>query len=187
MAFLDFCLHQSAYPGWFAAFQRPMSLDWVKTNNIIAFYDTRDINGLSWRQTYANKTISISTSTGIKFNATIVDTCGNHDCNNCCYNGAINYGGYLVDLEYYTALNNFGSTSKMPMSVSFEIMDAPSNNNNNNNNNNNGNTGCNWQGHCLNDPCTTYNDWYLKFYDFSLIIDGLFLIFIYFKLWRLGL
>jgi hypothetical protein len=88
----------------FAGVSGKKSYDWVKSNNIVAFYDSNDRNGANWKKNYANQKIVLTTSKGKKFEATILDTCGNTDCNGCCYRNA--NGGYLVDLEYYTLMRN---------------------------------------------------------------------------------
>jgi hypothetical protein len=87
----------SKYPGWFAAFSTQKSLSWVQSNNIVALFDSSDPNGKMWKSKYANKKIRL-TKNGKSFVATIVDTCGNADCNGCCTRNAKN--GILVDMEY---------------------------------------------------------------------------------------
>ena len=89
--------YYSDYPGYFAGLSGQKSLSWVQSNNIIAFYDSKDKNGVNWKKNYANKKIRL-TKGGKTFVATIFDTCGNQDCNGCCYRNA--KGGYLVDIEY---------------------------------------------------------------------------------------
>jgi hypothetical protein len=81
----------------FAAFSTKKSLSWVQSNNIVAFFDSSDPNGKMWKLKYANKKIRL-TKNGKSFVATIVDTCGNGDCNGCCTRNAKN--GFLVDMEY---------------------------------------------------------------------------------------
>ncbi len=61
------------------------------------FFDNADPNGEMWETKYANKKIRL-TKNGKSFEATIVDTCGNPDCNGCCSENA--QGGFLVDIEY---------------------------------------------------------------------------------------
>eukprot|EP01034_Spumella_vulgaris_P024794 gene24794-31173_t len=61
-----------------------------------------------------------------KFNATIADTCGNGDCNNCCAKNS-KPSGYLVDMEYYTLLNNYGTVDAASGSLSFVVYDATGN------------------------------------------------------------
>jgi len=99
------------------------SIDFVKSNNMVAFYDDSDRSGIRWFSKYALRTIGLKKEYNGKvyeFNATIADTCGNRDCNNCC---AINSkpSGYLVDMEYYTVMNNFGTTNAVEGELSFVI------------------------------------------------------------------
>jgi hypothetical protein len=95
----------------------------VRHNNMIAFYDNNDPTGKNFTRKYALRTIvltKIFNGVTYKFNATITDTCGNADCNNCC---AINAGinGYLVDMEYFTVVRNFGTTSAADGTILFEV------------------------------------------------------------------
>ncbi len=99
------------------------SFDFVKSNNLIAFYDDSDRTGSHWLDKYALRTINLKKTYNGKvyqFNATIADTCGNRDCNNCCSRNA-RPSGFLVDMEYYTVLNNFGTTDAVSGSITFEI------------------------------------------------------------------
>jgi hypothetical protein len=95
------------YPGEFA-FIDHKSFDWVKKNNIVAFYDDSDPNGKQVASRYGKKFI-ILRKNGKEFRAQIADTCGNKDCGNCCHKNS--KGGFLIDLEYWTAKNNLGGTS----------------------------------------------------------------------------
>ncbi len=91
----------------------------MKSHNIVAFYDDKNKTKAYWNEKYAGKWMRL-TKNGIKFDALIADTCGNADCNNCC---SINSKkGYLVDLEYYTALKNFGSVEAIRGTIQFEIL-----------------------------------------------------------------
>lgn len=82
----------------FAAYPDKKSFEWVKNNSIVAFFDAKDPNGVNWSKNYALKKIRL-TKNGVTFDATIVDTCGDNDCNGCCSKNAKN--GYLVDIEYW--------------------------------------------------------------------------------------
>jgi hypothetical protein len=53
------------------------------------------------------------------FTAIIADVCLDSECNGCCSAKAVN--GFLVDIEYYTALFNFGSVDRVDSDISFKI------------------------------------------------------------------
>ena len=117
------------YIGDLAAFVTPtnpeghVSLEFVQTNNLVAFYDNSDPSGKHFKQNYANKIIQITKDYNGKtyvFNATIADTCGNGDCANCCSRNS-KPSGFLVDMEYYTVMNNFGTTDAVSGSLSFIV------------------------------------------------------------------
>ena len=110
------------YIGDFAALGH-RSLDFVETHNLIAFFDASDPSGEYFFENYANKTIEITkyfNGTLYIFNCTIVDTCSDLDCGGCCSQNA-QPSGYLVDMEYYTVMNNFGTTKAVGGTVNFTI------------------------------------------------------------------
>jgi hypothetical protein len=89
---------------------------------LVAFYDNSDPSGKNWSKNWANKTITVSKTCNGKsftFNCLIADTCGNGDCDNCCAKNSDKKTGYLIDMEYYTVLNNFGTTDCADGSISF--------------------------------------------------------------------
>ena len=129
------------YAGDFAAIGHK-SFDYVKSNNLVAFYDNSDPSGKKFMTNYGGKKIKL-TKGSKTFEATIADTCGNSDCNNCCAKNS-KPSGYLLDMEYYTVIRNFGSTSAADGQISFVIEGSES--------------PCSWSGHCKGDPCKTYND-----------------------------
>jgi hypothetical protein len=137
------------YSGDFAAIGHK-SFDWVKKNNIVAFYDDSDPEGKNFKKKYGGKTIKLIKN-GKTFNAIIADTCGNKDCNDCCRKNS-KPSGYLVDIEYHTAIRNLGNINSASGQISFVIVDTP------------GQTtttpesSCRWRGHCLGDPCKNNND-----------------------------
>ena len=88
---------KSKYSGLFAGLSGKKSFEWVKSNNLVAFFDSKDPNGVNWKSKYAGKKIKLSKD-GKTFIATIVDTCSDKDCGGCCSRNA--KGGFLVDLEY---------------------------------------------------------------------------------------
>lgn len=81
---------------------------------MVAFYDNNDPNGTNFYKKYGNKYITITgTCNNITttFQAIIADTCGNSDCNNCCAKNSDPTTGFLIDMEYYTVMRNFGTTA----------------------------------------------------------------------------
>ena len=102
-----------------------VSFQYVTTHNMVAFYDNSDPSGKYWRHDYANKTIEVSKNyngQSYVFNCTITDTCGNQDCDNCCARNS-QPSGYLIDMEYYTVINNFGTTDAVGGQIEFYIYD----------------------------------------------------------------
>lgn len=98
-------------------------INFIKENNIVAFYDSSDPDGLYWREVYANKTIELSkTYNGRKFifNATILDNCINADCDDCCIKDSTSTG-YLLVMEHYTVMRNFGSVGAVDGLISFRL------------------------------------------------------------------
>ena len=133
------------YSGDFAAIGHK-SFDYVKSNDLIAFYDNSNASGSQFMSKYGGKQIKL-TKGSVSFTALIADTCGNSDCKNCCAKNS-QPSGFLVDMEYYTLMRHFGSKSAADGSISFVISDAPAPTP----------TPCSWPGHCKGDPCKTYND-----------------------------
>jgi hypothetical protein len=102
----------AAWPDW------QCSYDWVQQNKLVAFYDDDGQSGKTpeekqkrmefWEEKYKLKqikiTLSSDTLSSTSFVATIVDTCDNGDCNNCCHNNSNMHGsnGKLIDLESQT-------------------------------------------------------------------------------------
>jgi hypothetical protein len=60
-----------------------MSFDYVKSNNLVAFYDDSDPSGRNCKKNYGGKTIKL-TKGSVSFTAKIADTCRNADCDYCC-------------------------------------------------------------------------------------------------------
>lgn len=87
----------SKYSGLFAGLVGKQSFSFVKSNNLVAFFDSSDRTNSNWKTKYSGKSIRL-TKDGKTFTAKIVDMCGDTDCNGCCTRNA--KGGYLVDLEY---------------------------------------------------------------------------------------
>lgn len=102
------------YMGKFAGYKGTMPHSEVKKRNIVAFYDDAHQSGKGamswWRKNAKGKKIEIRhPSSGKTMVADVLDTCGNHDCNNCCSRNSKKGGGYLLDLEGYTAKRFWGS------------------------------------------------------------------------------
>ena len=107
------------YQGEFASIGHK-SFDWVKTHDIVAFYDDNDKSGKHFNKTYGGRKIKLRKN-GKEFTAVIADTCGNKDCNNCCTKNS--KGGYLVDMEYWTAKRHLGGADKADGTIEFKILD----------------------------------------------------------------
>ncbi len=107
------------YEGEFAAIGKK-SFEWVKDNAIIAFYDNADKAGKEFNKKYGGKKIRLRKN-GKEFTAVIADTCGNSDCNDCCIKNS--KGGFLVDMEYWTAERNIGVANKAEGTIEFQILD----------------------------------------------------------------
>jgi len=102
-----------------------VELSYIQSHNLVSFYDDSDPHGLLWRSRYANKAIQITKAyNGMTriFNATIVDTCSNLDCNNCCSKNARASGGFLLNMEYYTVVRHFGTTDAASGTAAFVIV-----------------------------------------------------------------
>jgi hypothetical protein len=105
------------YMGEFAAIGK-QSFDYVKSHNLIAFYDDSDPNGKDFNNRYGGKTIHLKKD-GNTFDAIVADTCGNNDCNGCCARNSKH--GFLVDMEFWTAKNQLGSPDKASGTIQFSI------------------------------------------------------------------
>jgi hypothetical protein len=125
--FANGCAHQGNLPGYYTDdnVRGHVSLEFLQTHNTIAFFDKSDPNGQFWRQRYAAKTIHLIKQykgQTYEFDAVIANTCADSDCGGCCSRNAGNLG-YLVDMEYYTVMNNFGTLDAANGEISFYIVD----------------------------------------------------------------
>jgi hypothetical protein len=123
--FANGCAHTGNLPAYYTDDNTAghVSLGFVQTNNLIAFFDKNDPNGVFWRERYAGKTIHLIKQYNgrtYEFNAVIANTCADSDCGGCCSRNAGDLG-YLVDMEYYTVLNNFGTLDAANGAISFYI------------------------------------------------------------------
>lgn len=110
------------YMGMFAGLQGQQSFDWVQNNNIAAVF-TVGQSVESWRRQWANKRLRVrDPSTGRSLVVTVVDTCGDGDCDGCCTQNANKGGGMLIDLESHTARRLFGSLKNAV--VEWECLDC---------------------------------------------------------------
>jgi hypothetical protein len=92
---------------------------------MVAFYDNSDPHGQHFDQYWGTKMIQVTKSCNDKtyvFQALIADTCANSDCAGCCADNASPSTGYLIDMEYYTVINNFGTTDCVEGEISFTVM-----------------------------------------------------------------
>src|SRR4051812_15503516 len=105
------------YMGDFAAIDHK-SFSWVKSHDIIAFYDDADRSGKHFNKNYGGKTIQLKKGSKT-FNALIADTCGNNDCDGCCTQNSKH--GFLVDMEYWTAERRLGSADNAEGTIQFKI------------------------------------------------------------------
>jgi hypothetical protein len=99
------------------------SLNYVKTNNLVSFYDASDPKGKYFDSRWAKKNIQITKDYNgktYKFNATIADTCLDDNCSDCCTKNS-KATGILIDMEYFTVLNNFGSFNAADGKVSYKV------------------------------------------------------------------
>jgi hypothetical protein len=105
------------YMGDFAAIGH-QSFDYVKSHDLVAFYDDADPNGTDFYRKYGGKTIQLRKG-GNTFSALIADTCGNGDCNGCCSRNSRH--GFLVDMEYWTTLRQIGGPDNADGTIEFQI------------------------------------------------------------------
>jgi hypothetical protein len=80
------------------------SLAYVQSHRLVAFFDKRDRKGRWWRRNYSGRTIELRKEyrgAVHGFNATIVDTCADTDCDGCCSQTSRPWG-FLVDMEFFT-------------------------------------------------------------------------------------
>jgi hypothetical protein len=116
----DECVKYSGckYQGDFAVIGH-QSLAYVQSHDLVAFYDDSDPDGNHFETNYGGKTIQLSKN-GMIFEALIADTCGNADCNGCCAQNS--KGGFLVDMEYWTALRRLGAPVDGVDTIQFNIL-----------------------------------------------------------------
>ena len=118
----DECDH---YDGcvWYA----PGQVSWddinrIKYSNNVAFYDDSDPDGNNFQRNWSGKQIRVRAN-GVEFIVNIDDTCGNGDGdvgdNVCSQNSR---GGYLIDMEYFTVMNNFGNTDIVSGTIEWQLI-----------------------------------------------------------------
>jgi hypothetical protein len=106
------------YMGDFAAIDHK-SFSWVKSHDLIAFYDDSDRSGKNFNKKYGGKTIQLKKG-NTTFNALIADTCGNNDCDGCCTQNSKH--GFLVDMEYWTTVRRIGGPDNADGTIQFKIL-----------------------------------------------------------------
>jgi hypothetical protein len=102
------------WAGLFSYINGRQSLDWVKSNNIVAVFNSRNgRNDSEMMKNYANRTLWVrNKKNGTCMKVKVVDTCGDSDCKGCCTRNANAGGGMLIDFEKFTAQRFFGSGYK---------------------------------------------------------------------------
>jgi len=106
------------YLGQFAYSSGTRDYDYVSKNNIIAFFSTHGDN-----KSYGNKQIKIKAGSKT-ITASVLDTCGDSDCDGCCSKNAAP-SGYLVDMESHTVERYFGSLDEAYGEVCWKLVDKP--------------------------------------------------------------
>lgn len=109
-----------------------LTFEQVKSRPLVAFFARPqsgrnvDTSTTFWERNYENRWITVTATViglpnPVVFDAQIVDTCGDWDCDDCCTKN-INYSGvdYLVDVEEQTRLKYFG-TRDLPDTVKFQF------------------------------------------------------------------
>ena len=97
-----------------------LSLKEVKSTPIVSFFDAKNPSQSAWEKKYKNKKIKV-TKGDKTFTALIKDTCADKDTqnNDCTRNSK---GGFLIDVEYFTAKNYLGGKGKANGKVEFEFV-----------------------------------------------------------------
>ena len=97
-----------------------LTIDEVKNTPIVSFFDSNHPSQSAWRNKYMNRHIRI-TKNGITFTAIVKDTCSDNDTdNNQCTRNA--KGGFLIDVERWTAKKYLGSTNSADGTATFEFI-----------------------------------------------------------------
>ena len=92
-----------------------LKLSDIKATPIVSFFDADNKSQSAWEKKYKNKKIRV-TKGDKTFTALVKDTCSDKDTDNndCTRNSK---GGFLIDVEYFTAKKYLGSTNKATGSV----------------------------------------------------------------------
>ena len=94
-----------------------LTLTEVKNTPIVSFYDVNNPSMSAWKRLYMNRKVRI-TKNGVTFTAIIKDTCQDYDtANNDCSRNA--KGGFLIDIESFTAKKYIGGTHNAHGTVDF--------------------------------------------------------------------
>lgn len=109
------------YLGTFAAIGHK-SIDWVKQNNIVSFFELGQTDK-TWNAQWANKKLRLrNPKTGSTLDVLVVDTCGDHDCTGCCTKNAKQGGGFLVDMESNTASRFYNGKVQGESTIQFQVL-----------------------------------------------------------------
>ena len=104
------------YAGQFAGVDGKLSPAEVEKRNIVAFYDDKNQKSCGdecawWDKNVKGKKIMVrNPENGTTLTVEPLDTCGNHDCKNCCSKNS--GGGVLIDFEIFTAKRFYGGKVK---------------------------------------------------------------------------
>jgi len=100
-------------PGYFYAIGQRDS-NFVQNTNLVSLWDGNDPSGKSFYSKYADRYVTVTGtcgSTTATFTALVADTCSDDLCDNCCSKTADPNSGFLISMEYWTMMRNFGTTT----------------------------------------------------------------------------
>ena len=112
------------YQGMFAGLPSKMPESWVKSNDIVAVFQTPNSqNRKEWDSKWKNKRLRIrNPATGKVLEVTAVDTCDDKDCGGCCTRNANRNGGTLIDLEANTALRFYDGKVQDLQTIEYQVI-----------------------------------------------------------------
>jgi hypothetical protein len=96
------------------------TVEYVQTHNLVAFFLAGNSSDATTAQPFfANKFIKLCKGS-VTLYATIVDTCGDTDCDGCCTENAQPTGA-LVDMEYWTVIKHFENIDAADGQIEYTI------------------------------------------------------------------